>query len=328
MHGPCSGTYIINPNQLRVKLPSNVDDDTLDADGAYTRPLTVLTDMSYLLLRHRIAEVCRNITDAACRAGVAIEQLDYDDIMRLDRELKRIDADVPLHLRLDEESRLRSKALEKEKPCIMWQRRMVQFGLNSKRSQLHRAYLGRGFRDSRFSYSRKVCIDCARIVLAVDRDFRQSSEDVNPKMLQIWMVVHHLFLAGLVLALDLRFNVNDAEREREVVQCCESLELRQKESEIARRGAQQLRKILHDVSLANVQNGRLNDNDSNTRGIDPAAHGPAQGTLTRTLDGTDSFDFMTDFNFDEFIEFGLGSFGVSADFGNAWGDIPPLSYTS
>lgn len=69
----------------------------------------------------------------------------------------------------------------------------------------------------------------------------------SPYPKQIWFVIHHLFVATVILSMDYCFNQEDLGNERrkqEIIDCCRVLERSQGESEIARRGVEQLRKVL------------------------------------------------------------------------------------
>ena len=71
---------------------------------------------------------------------------------------------------------------------------------------------------------------------------------------QIWMVIHHLFVAIVVLVMDLTFNQSDPqakERKNEVVECCKLLEKSSEESAIARQGVEELKRVLKNWKQKN-----------------------------------------------------------------------------
>jgi len=64
-----------------------------------------------------------------------------------------------------------------------------------------------------------------------------------------WPIVHHLFVAIIVLVMDYCYNREEpqaAERKAEIMVCFRSLEKSQKESTIAKNGVEQLRKVFAD----------------------------------------------------------------------------------
>ena len=138
MSGPQCGTYMIHPDQMNVLMPSNVDDDELFSSQAPNHPISEPTEMTSVICRVQFAEAIRDLVDGACKAGIEVEELSYEEALAFDRKLNKFLDEAPWFYRLDEVSKQKSKPYEKERPCIVWQRTFFHFGYHTRLCRLHR----------------------------------------------------------------------------------------------------------------------------------------------------------------------------------------------
>ena len=106
---------------------------------------------------------------------------------------------------------------------------------------------------------------------------------------QIWMVIHHLFVAIVVLVMDLTFNQSDPqakERKNEVMECCQLLEKSSEESAIARQGVEELKRVLKTWKQKNESQPERTDTEKMPENLDrhlPAIRSlPLPGSVTTT----------------------------------------------
>ena len=249
MSGPQIGTYSVNPKHMGVLWPSNLDDAALTSSECNDLPLSVPTEMSYFIFRIKGAQLFREIVDAASESKIPTDDLDYDSVLAFDRKFNVLINDLPVYFKLDENSQRQSSNIVQERPYIGWQRTFMHFGYHTRLARLHRPYLARGSRDPQYAYSRMICLRSSRTVIEIVRNMHDTNPAFGPGSGQIWIITHHLFVAIVVLVMDLTFNQNDPqakERKDEVLECCRLLEKSSEDSAIARQGVEELKKILKD----------------------------------------------------------------------------------
>lgn len=93
----------------------------------------------------------------------------------------------------------------------------------------------------RYACSHKACIGSAQKVLELRRSVDEIDSTVGLKLARFWTVMHHVFIAALVLAMDVSFNPRapDAEaRKAKVLAAYQTLEKPQQESNCLMEGIQ------------------------------------------------------------------------------------------
>ena len=269
MGGYQSGYYSINPSQMHVDKPSNVDDSDIGPRSAYAQPINVPTDMAYAHCWYSIAEISRQVTDAISEAGCDADNMPYDILLELDRRFSDYLKSMPPFLRSDPTSLEKSKHLHEQRPILTYHRDMAQLLVHSRLYRLHRPYLARGSRYPRYSYSRTVCLRSARILIELSKELTSSW---GPTPTKLWTIIHFNLVATLVLVIDYCLNREDpraAERKAEILDCFRHLEGCQTHSAIARRGLKQLKELLARGFTRSryLENGepRLRDNAEGSR---------------------------------------------------------------
>ena len=81
MGGPHDRTYTIQPHHMAVNFPANVNEN----DPFSPLPMTTATDMTYFILRTRLAEVCRKVADALPLGTSDIDELPYGCVLSISR---------------------------------------------------------------------------------------------------------------------------------------------------------------------------------------------------------------------------------------------------
>ncbi|KAI8165916.1 hypothetical protein K4K49_010537 [Colletotrichum sp. SAR 10_70] len=102
MGGPTDGTYSVQPRQMNVKYPRNINDDANSlADENVDHPSDTATGISCFLRRIQLAEITRSIIDARTPGAPDAEITNYDQVAQLDRLFADALAELPEFLRPD-----------------------------------------------------------------------------------------------------------------------------------------------------------------------------------------------------------------------------------
>ncbi|KAK8162237.1 putative Zn(II)2Cys6 transcription factor [Phyllosticta citrichinensis] len=239
--GPQEGTYAINPKQMRVSYPVNADDELITTTEAHSNlPLTVPTSMSSFIQRIKLAELCREVVDSLPSTLLEPRELNYDMVLDLNAKFQDYLKALPFFFQLDPANIERSRNICRERPYIAWQRTMVHFSAQTRICRLHRPFLLEGSSNPKYAFSRMTCIRAAHAVL----ELRRSMDDLEPRELdgtRFVHVMHHVFMAAVILATNACFDPNEPNveaRKAEVMAACKVLERDTQESTIASRGLQ------------------------------------------------------------------------------------------
>ncbi|KAJ5894610.1 transcriptional regulator family: Fungal Specific TF [Penicillium taxi] len=246
LSGPQEWTYTISPRQMNVRRPWNIEDEDIETSETEL-PITEPTCMSYTLQRLRLAEVCREIVDSTAFENLQGMEIPYDKILSLDRKLQDAYAEIPAFFRFDQSSQYRFASLYRERPVVAWQRSLLQQGYHYRFCRLHRQYLVRGAKDPKYSYSHIVSLQSARKVLEVKRIMDEEDPIFAPNSSLFWAVMHHVFMAAVILLIDVCFNWDDIlaeKRKEEVLAACRLLCQAQQSSSIVRGGIDAMMEIL------------------------------------------------------------------------------------
>ncbi|KAI9714047.1 MAG: hypothetical protein M1820_000777 [Bogoriella megaspora] len=184
-----------------AEVPRNLYDDELYEEMKTlppSRPLHEATPVSYMAAKASIAGVFGKIVEAV----QTLSPPSYDDIMKLDEELRRARAELPAHLRF------RPLAESVRDPAnLIMQRYGLELMYQKALCVLHRKFLGRGRENSRYVYSRRTCID-AGMELLQQQNTLQSEIGPGGRLRSVkWFVssltAHDFLLAAMIVCLDL-----------------------------------------------------------------------------------------------------------------------------
>ncbi|RHZ43388.1 transcription factor domain-containing protein, partial [Aspergillus thermomutatus] len=248
LSGPQEWTYLINPRLMNVREPLNIDDEGIQGTAVATpSPMSEPTQMSFTLQRLNLAVVCREIVDMTAYEHMHGVDVGYDKILELDRKLHQAYNDLPEFYRLDTISRRRFAPLYRSQPKIAWQRCLLQQAYHSRFCRLHRLYFIRGAREPAYSYSHVICLQSARKVLEIKRIMDEDEPRFMPPTSTVWSVMHHVFMAAVILLMDVCFNWDDLladKRKQEVLDACRMLSKAQQSSSLVSQGIQAMMDVL------------------------------------------------------------------------------------
>ncbi|KAJ9604101.1 hypothetical protein H2200_011624 [Cladophialophora chaetospira] len=258
--GPQEGTYFVQPRHMRVNMPRNIDDEDLLQDSpSIDRPLSEPTNMSYYIQRIKVADICRQVIDKMPLTSFELGSVDYQDVIALDRKFEDFLDNLPSFLKIEERCIRESESIVHSRPHIKIQRYVLGMIAQTRRCKLHQPFLIRRSVQRHYDYSRQISLKSARSVLRM-RDILQmdsQGEYVSVTVMHTG-VVYHLFMATIVLVMDLCFNKvaegeDDAARKAEVVAACKMLEDAKSQSAMANEFLESLMNVLrkHQVRLHN-----------------------------------------------------------------------------
>ncbi|CZT01692.1 uncharacterized protein RCO7_01911 [Rhynchosporium graminicola] len=261
MSGAQCGTYMIHPKQMHVDYPSNVCDQNISSLGpdAYAQPIEIPTEMTYSLFRFRFSTIYREMVDEAWDIGSDMDDLPYEIVLEFDKKMNNVAFDLEnsyaalgkltLNFMQPEKAGIHYQVSDPKKISLVRQRDMMYFGLHTRYARLHRPYLVRGAQDSRYSYSRMVCLRSARTVIELGKSMIGSNKALTS--FKIWFVNHHVFVSAMILVMDYCFNREEPrakERREEILDCFIVLEGSREESTMASRGLTKLKSMLSEKS--------------------------------------------------------------------------------
>ncbi|KAJ5916421.1 hypothetical protein N7504_000436 [Penicillium tannophilum] len=318
--GPQEGAYIFQTKHMNVNMPSNTDDELITSAGVQQDfPLSVPTSMSAFITRVQGADLCRQVIDALPSVLLDSQEPDYKIILELDSKFHDHIASLPVYYKLDQESIEQSRQICKERPYIAWQRISVHFGLHTRLCRLHRPYHLEGITNRKYAYSHIVCIRSAHKVLELRRAMDEVAPEVGLKAARFWTVMHHVFFAALILAMDVSFNpiAPDAEaRKAQVLAAYETLEQSRRESNDLMEGIQKnLQTLMSTLHKKRSQTSALPKDDAaregqvtpsstgnrsaNETGEPVTAHDESTSLAPPSLSDVDGYDLLNDLGQDE-----------------------------
>ncbi|KAL2839361.1 hypothetical protein BJY01DRAFT_219307, partial [Aspergillus pseudoustus] len=245
LSGPQEWTYLVSAKFICTDKPLDLPDDAIE--NRVTQATRAPSSMTYFNERLRLAEVCRSIIDVVGPEQVSGKEVEYSKILDLDRRLREAQSEVADVFRLDAASRRRFRSLYQEKPSLAWQRCILQQAYYSRLCRLHRPFFIRGARDAKYSYSHVVAMSSARKVLEINRIMDEDEPKFPPSTAVIWSVMHHVFMAAVMMLLDVCYNPDDIlgeRRKEEVLDACRRLSKAQQSSSLVKEGIDAMMGVL------------------------------------------------------------------------------------
>ncbi|KAJ5899938.1 hypothetical protein N7495_004682 [Penicillium taxi] len=154
---------MIRNSDSDTELPRNLYDDDFDEHCKALPPprqLSEPTPISYLITKTRLAAIFGRVNEQAS----AILSTSYDKIMEIDAELRRARDLIPDHLQIRP-----MEDCQQDPVNLIMSRFSVNTLYYKAQIVLHRPFLVRARENSRFTYSRRICIDCALEMLRVQQ---------------------------------------------------------------------------------------------------------------------------------------------------------------
>jgi hypothetical protein len=231
---------------MNVRLPRNVEDYAIE-QADEDLPLSTPTAMSYTLCRVQLARVSRHLVDETASQLFLGKDVPYEKIIELDSMLRDSLDKLPEYYRFGQAHQTRYATLYRERPVFAWQRNMLQLGYHHRICRLHRHHFVRGAKDPKYSCSHIVCLRSARTIIEIKRVMDEDEPIMEPSSSLIWAVMHHVFMAAVILLVDVCFNWEDVlaeKRKEEVIAACRMLTRAQRTSPVARRAVDAMMDIL------------------------------------------------------------------------------------
>lgn len=242
---------------MNVNLPSNTDDEFITSTGIQQdHPLSVPTSMSAFIMRVKGAALCREVIDTLPSILLDSTEPKYDTILALDAKFQDHLDKLPVYFKTDPASIEQSREICRQRPTIAWQRISIHFAIHTRLCRLHRPYHLEGITNTKYAYSHKVCIQSAQTVLELRRSMDEIGLEVGLKAGRFLTVMHHVFFAALILAMDVSFNPSapDAEdRKTKVMAAYQTLEKSKQESNYLMEGVQKNLQTLMSTLQRNDQ---------------------------------------------------------------------------
>ena len=197
------GTYQCHPRHMMVRKPLNIDDaDLYTASPMVEKPMSQPTSMSYSILRIRLAEISRNIVDRNPALLENSTSTSYNDVMDFDTELQTFINDIPSFFCMDESALIETFHLDPAKAKIIkFQGYMIHTMIYGQRCKLHLPYLTRGYTESKYAYSREMCIKTARLIVQNELKQRTSGIYLTTRFWSCGLILG-VFMASVVLLMD------------------------------------------------------------------------------------------------------------------------------
>ncbi|KAJ5514343.1 hypothetical protein N7463_003895 [Penicillium fimorum] len=228
------------------------DEDIVDGMVGVGKPLTHPTSMSYCLQRIRLGEFCREITDCAAPFGMSDPgSPDYEHTKQIDAKICEFAQSIPSFLSLAYNSDELPETDPRKSPGIIIQRYILNFLLHAQRCRLHLPYLSRASNDSAYDYSRKACLEAARMVIRTERQLSLEMIPFVSARLKLSGLLHCVCMAIIVLLIDLCGSGNPQEKDlTEIYGAFSILEAAREESPLAERLLETFKTALHRHSAS------------------------------------------------------------------------------
>lgn len=206
------GTYQVNPRQMIVDQPLNVeDDDITEGSKVVGRPLEQSTTMSYYIQRMRLAEITRNMIDRSPLASMALGPPSYGDVLETDIELDRFINALPTFFRMRGVGRFAID--ENVPPSQAVQKYFINSLVNTQRCKLHLPYLVRGFTDPTYAYSRTTCLKSARLIIQAELELEEEKATFAQTRLKSAGHLYAVFIASTALVTDIQLRGASAQQD-------------------------------------------------------------------------------------------------------------------
>ncbi|KAF3143415.1 hypothetical protein TWF703_010829 [Orbilia oligospora] len=174
---------IIHDEQCDTESPGNYGDEDFDEDTVIMpqpRPATEFTNMLYYCHKIKMTSVFRRVIGQA----LALRQPDYDQILKLDKELDEVHNGIPAVLRLNESIRESSFA---DASYMILHRMVLELTYHKCLCVLHRMYLTFEKDNPKYEYSRNRARESALRILGLQSDAYDESQPGGRLWEERWM---------------------------------------------------------------------------------------------------------------------------------------------
>ena len=191
---------MINSDECDTRAPSNL----VDADFNETseglppsRPETDHTPMLYFRYKSRIAKVFQKVY----RRILTLGRFEYDEVMRLDRQLRSIREGIPPSLRF----KSMASSVTDDSYMIVCRSHCEQMYLKGL-CILHRYFLTHGHDRAEYEYSRQTCINAALDMMDIQAELYTAIQAQGQFSQDKWMTtqitLHDFLLVAMILCVE------------------------------------------------------------------------------------------------------------------------------
>ena len=204
----CNFTYLIQSSQIKVDVFANLDDDELvRADqtlngieqqrlrgerGVSSLPAKP-TSSSYHIAKIAFAETARRFADL-----YNANDLGYQSILALEKETCRCYEALPQYFQHNYAANLG--------PQMRWQQLFMAITFHNRIMRLHRPFLTRGYTHAEYRHSVTATVSSAKALLRLAAE----GKPMSFPGLRWWVVLIHIFTAGVALCIDLHYHLSSA----------------------------------------------------------------------------------------------------------------------
>lgn len=180
-----------------TKPPSNVEDEITLSDIRNPPPLTTPTRMTFVILRHTLAEIMGRIVHHFQQVR---QHSHYSEVLAIDDELLKFVHSLPPHFALQPDT-----SMDETIPCIPSHRFLLITEVLFIRISLHRPYLLRRLTSDRYLRSRKACFESAQKDFEIRQAFRKTvSNDLADSLHSAYREFQSAMISGIYLVLEPR----------------------------------------------------------------------------------------------------------------------------
>lgn len=225
--GVCNGTFLFQPRYMKVDLPSHTDDANITPEAVVgIKPLSEPTEMSTFIYRVKIADVCRQAVEMLPSQFDDASEGDYAAVLRVDEMFHTFQQSLPPHFRMTS-SNGGSAGGDENVDALAMSRMALNFTILCRLCRLHRRWFIQGMHDARFKYSHTTCVRAAQEALEIRARMEEVSKTMGMFTSRSRVLMHHGFVAALILATDVSFNSGTPlaeNRRRQVLAMCDNME--------------------------------------------------------------------------------------------------------
>ncbi|KAK6524715.1 hypothetical protein TWF281_011615 [Arthrobotrys megalospora] len=269
---------IIHDDQCDTEAPGNYGDEDFDEDTVVMpqpRPPTEFTSMLYYCHKIKMTSVFRRVIGQA----LALRQPNYEEILKLDKELDEVHGGIPAILKINGSIRDSSFA---DASYMILHRMVLELTYHKCVCVLHRMFLTFERENPKYEYSRKRARESALRILDLQSDAYDESQPGGRLWDEKWMVssltLHDFLLASMIMCLDL-----SEKKTPDVSQCSRCLTALQKSYKIWSEKKHLSRDALHASNiLAAMLAKAAGPPTERTKGIRTATPLPSTSNLPPT----------------------------------------------
>ena len=235
MGGPLEGTYSVNPRHMNVRPVRNISDVDLEThDALVSRPSEVPTDVSFLIQRVRLSEVCRQALDARPAGAPEEDVVDCLQVLALNHAFDKALAELPLFFQPKAPMPIGAPS------CLELQRDTILLAVHSRWARINRPFVLKDDPNSTQRLLQENCLRSARMTVSIATDMlatggvsRGASAALSAPARRMTTTIGHLFGACAVLALNAAKSKGAVAEDADLKKACEVLAIVGEESPVA-----------------------------------------------------------------------------------------------